>query len=234
VIYDTVIISRESELDLLECRFAEMAGLPVTHVIAESEEDYSGNPKPLHFWEEFKGRFAPWHGRWTHVRAHRGELSGETPGERRDSLRDFLLHGITGSDDDIVLLSAADEIPARRVIGQLAGGSPQFEPPVALQMRWCAYSPALVHPLPWKGTVVCRLRDAKGSPSGARRLRTALPGILDAGTRLSMWKQEVPEGSRHPDGHALWDAEPDDTYPLWVMEACGAAEKSDPGADPAR
>ena len=81
-------------------------------------------------------------------------------------------------------------------------------------MRHCAYEAALVHPSPWRGTVAHTWRHA-GSFAGLREKRPTLPAIVDAGTRLSMWGQDGPDGL-HPDGHALREAAVDDTWPKWA------------------
>jgi hypothetical protein len=214
-IWDTVIISGEKDLDLLQARMEEMAGIPeVTHVIAEAETDYYGKPKPLWFREERADRFSGYPGRWNHVRVHPGELpAGEEPQVRKDALREYLAHAVAGEPGDIILHGSPDEIPAEWVIRELLTG--EITLPVVLQMRWCAYAPGLVHPLPWKGTVAQKWQWT-GSFSGLREIRNSVPAILGAGTRLSMLGEEVPEDMHHPDGHALWETEVDDTYPRWI------------------
>jgi hypothetical protein len=162
-IFDCVIIG--SQLDLLEARFRELAEVPeVTFVIAESAEDYQGNPKPAYF-AESRDRFAAWHGRYNHVLAEAGELSGE-PRERKDQLRDYLSHGFNGEPGDIVMISNPDEIPSADAVRRL-GETPL---PVTLGMG------------DWRGTVV-QERQHIGSFSGLRRRRKDLPLVPGAGTR---------------------------------------------------
>jgi len=211
-VFDCVMVNKEPDLDLLQARFTEYADIPeVIHVIAEAVADHYGSPKPLWFWESpLAGQ---WRGKWNHVRVEASELpAGASPKIRKDALREYLAHGVAGESEDIVLHGAIDEIPARWVIAELLEGKIQL--PAALQMRWCAYTPELVHPLPWKGTVA-QWWQMTGSFSGLRERRTDLPSVLDAGTRLSMMNEEPRD--KHPDGHALWDAEIDDTYPRWVQ-----------------
>jgi hypothetical protein len=84
-----------------------------------------------------------------------------------------------------------------------------------MEMRWCAYQPGLVHPLPWRGTVAQEWRLV-GSFAGMREKRLTLPAVVNAGTRLSMLGEETPEDGKHPDGHPLLHAQVDDTWPKWV------------------
>ena len=211
-IWDAVIVSSKSDLDLLEARFTEYADLPITVVIAEAPVDHQGNPKPLHFAES--NLWQDWHGRWNHVRAEAHELPQRgDPKARKDALRDYLAHGVAAEPDDIVLHGSVDEVPSARTLKALLAGEAHL--PVGMEMRWCAYTPHLVHPRPWRGTVAQEWR-LTGSFAGMREKRLTLPAIVDAGTRLSMLGEEPPEDGMHPDGHALRKTEPDDTWPEWV------------------
>jgi hypothetical protein len=224
-IFDCVLLT--DELDLLEARFREYESIPgVTHVIAEAPVTHQGGAKPLHFWENRLDRFAGWHGRWTHVRAEPHELpAGADPRARKNALRDYLAHGYSGGPDDIILHGGIDEIPAAWAVAALAAGTIPL--PVALEMRWCAYRADLVHPGQWQGTVAQARKDA-GSFTSLRESRTALPVLVSAGTRLSMMggsSRVLASGAvSHPDGQALRDAVPDETWPRWVREGgCPAA-----------
>lgn len=209
-IFDCVIVSSGRDLALLEARMTELADLPVIHVIAESVTDHHGSPKPLHFAESTL--WPQWHGRWNHVRVETGELEGDTPKARKDSLREFLAHGVSAGPDDIILHGGIDEIPAPAAVRALLEG--EARPPVALQMRWCAYRPGKVHPEPWNGTVAQRWGRA-GSFCEMRDSRNALPLIVSAGTRLSMFGEE--EQDIHPDGRELREEEVNDTWPRWTQ-----------------
>lgn len=216
-VFDTVIVASEADLDLLEARFTEYAGLPVTLVVAEAPVDCQGNPKPLHFadsplWDR-------WHGRWNHVRVEPHELPQGDAKARKDALRDYLAHGVAAEPDDIVLHGAVDEIPSERTLKALLAREAHL--PVGMEMRWCAYEPHLVHPRgPWRGTVAQEWRLV-GSFTGMREKRLTLPAIVDAGTRLSMLSEDTTENGMHPDGHALLEAEVDETWPKWVRARTG-------------
>jgi len=217
-IWDTVIVSSAADLDLLEARFTEFAALPVVHVIAECPVDFQGNPKPMHFadLEDAEGSlWQAWHGRWNHVRAEPHELPARGDAKtRKDTLRDYLAHGVAAEPGDIVLHGAIDEIPSARTLEALLAGEALL--PAGMEMRWCAYKPHLVHPRgPWRGTVAQEWRLV-GSFAGMRDRRLTLPAIVNAGTRLSMWGQEPPADGIHPDGHVLQETQVDGTWPEWV------------------
>lgn len=211
-IFDCVMVDRQADLDLLEARFAEYEKIPeIVHVIAEAVTDYYGNPKPAWFREAHEDRFGAFFGKWNHVQVEAHELPDDSPKIRKDALREYLSHAVTAEPDDIILHGGIDEIPAAWVVRDLAAG--KIPVPVVMEMRWCAYTPELVHPLPWRGTVAQKWQWT-GSFCGLRENRTSLPAIINAGTRLSMLGEEPQD--KHPDGHALWETEVDSTYPRWI------------------
>jgi hypothetical protein len=109
-IFDCVILE---DPDSMEARFEVLKDIPeVTHVICEGPLDKDGNAKPLHFWENREQRDR-WHGRWTSVRVTEQEM-------RQVPLRSWLRHGLSGDDEDIVLLS--DAIPDPQAVRDLALG----------------------------------------------------------------------------------------------------------------
>ncbi len=214
-VFDCVIITSDSDLQLLEVRFTEFENLNVTHVICEAEVTFDKTPKPLHFaesnlWEKYRGR-------WNHVRVEARELPEDAPArEKKNALREYLARAVNGDPGDIVLHGGVDEIPSEATVQGLI--SREAAPPLGMEMRWCAYTPNLVHPKPWRGTVVQEWRLV-GSFAGLREKRLILPAIMNAGTRLSMLGEEIPGGNNiHPDGSALLETEVDDTYPRWVCE----------------
>jgi hypothetical protein len=122
----------DHELEFLEKRFRALEHIPeVTHVIAEAPVDHHGQPKPAHFQEDRDredSRFAPWHGRWTHVLVGAHELPADTPAEREAALRDYLAHGLSGGPGDVILHGPVTEIPDPATVRSLAAGT--FTPPV--------------------------------------------------------------------------------------------------------
>jgi Glycosyltransferase family 17 len=208
-IWDTVIIGSERDLDLLHAREAEFADHDAVHVIAEATHGYDGQPKPLWFWENRK---AFTHGRWNHVRVEDRELPppGDNPKARKDALREYLFHALTAAPDDIVLHGGTDEIPSAAVFDRL-DGIPVL--PVAMQMRLCAYTARLVHPVPWKGTAAIR-RSGLVSLTKLREERHLMPSLVSAGTRLAAMGEEL--RTAYEDGVMLRVREVDGTWPRWV------------------
>lgn len=219
-IYDTVIVSSESDLDLLEARFREFEDLDVVHVIAEAAAAYDGSPKPFHFITQRDDgahvsvdRFARWHGRWNHVKVEAHELpSDQDPKARKEALREWLRAAITAEPDDIVLHGGIDEIPSAAILPELH----RAVLPVVLEMRLCAYRPGLVHSLPWRGTAAVRYREL-GSLSRLREDRHGFPALLGAGTRLAMLGDD-PQPV-YTDGQRLREIDVDDTWPRYFREA---------------
>jgi len=211
-VFDCVIISSDSDLQLLEARFTEFENLNVTHVICEAEVTFDKTPKPLHFaesnlWEAYRGK-------WNHVRVEAHELPGNAPArEKKNALREYLAQAVNAEPDDIIMHGGVDEIPSEAAVQGLMNHEAYV--PVGMEMRWCAYTPNLTHPRPWRGTVAQEWRLV-GSFAGMREKRLSLPAIVNAGTRLSMLGEEIPENNIHPDGIMLQETEIDETFPKWV------------------
>jgi hypothetical protein len=107
-VFDCLVLE---DPDSMEARFGALKDIPeVTHVICEGPLDKDGNPKPLHFWEN-KDQRTRWHGRWTSVRVTKEEM-------RQLPLREWVLHGLSGDDDDIVIYS--DSIPDPDMVRECA------------------------------------------------------------------------------------------------------------------
>lgn len=118
-IYDCFVFN--DELDLLDKRFTILAEVPgLVHVICEAPVTLDGEPKPLHFWENRKSRYACWHGKWNHVKVSEDEIQGDTPEERLASLREYLLHGFHGDPDDIIVPGDTGTTPDPGVLADLA------------------------------------------------------------------------------------------------------------------
>lgn len=97
------------ELDLLECRLAELYDHVHRFVIAESELTYSGHPKPLYYAEN-EARYGQWKDKIIHVIADTSE-AGSSP-EREWRQRQALWRGMDAYDPgDILITTDADEIP---------------------------------------------------------------------------------------------------------------------------
>jgi Glycosyltransferase family 17 len=106
-VFDTFLFN--DELDLLEARLIELDSTVYRHVLVEAPITFQGNPKPLHFLEN-QERFASWKDKIIHVTADLE--SCRNCREREDVSRAAIREGLTDlDDDDIFLISDADEIP---------------------------------------------------------------------------------------------------------------------------
>ena len=103
-IFDCVILSHWGEMGLLEKRFTACQDNPdVTHVICEAA--------PACFPDSDLA--ARWRGRWNHVKVEAHEITGD----RDASLRDYLLQGINGDPDDLVMFSSMRDLPGLPLAG---------------------------------------------------------------------------------------------------------------------
>lgn len=106
-VFDTLIFC--DELDLLEARLVELDKVVYRHVLVEAPVTFQGTPKPLYFLEN-RERFAPWKDKIIHVTADLDGLPDHWA--REDASREATRQGLGElGDDDILLLSDADEIP---------------------------------------------------------------------------------------------------------------------------
>lgn len=128
MIYDC--FSFFNELNLLEIRLNELAGVVDRFVIAEAELTQHGEEKPLYF-EANKLRFAKFADKIIHIVVTREELrkaeQGATFQERswmRENIqRNAIAMGLaeTGAkDDDIIIVSDLDEIPRAAAVREAA------------------------------------------------------------------------------------------------------------------
>jgi hypothetical protein len=99
-----------NELDILELRLRTLDTVVDRFVLCESPFTFRGGTKPLYFQENAE-RFARWRDRIT-VLTYPGPPIDD-PWEFETRQRDYLMRGLAGTcaDDDLVLLSDADEIP---------------------------------------------------------------------------------------------------------------------------
>lgn len=104
-VFDCVILDWWGEMGLLEKRFTACQDNPdVTHVICEAAPAvFPGSDLA-----------ARWRGRWNHVKVEEHEITGD----RQECLRDFLMQGVNGDPDDLILFSGMKDIPgAARTAG---------------------------------------------------------------------------------------------------------------------
>jgi beta-1,4-mannosyl-glycoprotein beta-1,4-N-acetylglucosaminyltransferase len=107
-----------NELDLLEIRLHELDPVVDRFLIVEAATTFTGAPKPLHYWEN-RGRYAAFADKIMHF--NMGALPGPGNWERewhqRNGISEFLGSRCPDiKDDDTVMVSDADELPAPEAV----------------------------------------------------------------------------------------------------------------------
>jgi glycosyl transferase family 17 len=157
-VWDTFIFS--SELDLLEARLIELDSAVYRHVLVEAPVTFQGDPKPLYFAEN-KERFSAWQDKIIHIVA---DLPEGTPSDRQSAQDEAIGQGLDGlRDDDIFMVSDADEIPRATAI--------QKAPGYVLPMRHHKLAVNLIDIGWWKGTVVALGSELPDSIEALRAFR---------------------------------------------------------------
>ena len=167
------------EADMLEMRLNELDGKVHRHVIAEAEVTHRGHPKPLWFRQD-RERFAKWAGRITYVVAKELPI-GKDNWRREHMQRDAARAGLHDAlDDDLVLLSDADELPSDVTLAWRGGKA------AGLAMTTCHSAVDLVYRHPQFAGVIARWGWARDYPLGdVRDGRSGYPVILEAGWHFS-------------------------------------------------
>lgn len=177
------------ELELLEARLHEGAGIVDRWVIIESPETFTGTPKPVHF-QESRRRFRDFNSKITRLEVPPAPPE-TTPWQRemrqRDALKTYLpwLHG-----DDLVALSDGDELTRSAVWGRIAsathgGGSVSLHKPTwYYTLTWALPDNGpIVSSLRSKAARVDTLIECKSVGEWANDL--SFPVIPDSGWHLS-------------------------------------------------
>jgi beta-1,4-mannosyl-glycoprotein beta-1,4-N-acetylglucosaminyltransferase len=108
-----------NELDILDIRLAELAGVVDYFVLAEATRGFTGKPKPLHYADN-AARYGAYRHKIIHVVVD--DLPADAPDAwRREYFqRNAIARGLGGAaEDDVIMLSDADEIPRASVIRSL-------------------------------------------------------------------------------------------------------------------
>jgi beta-1,4-mannosyl-glycoprotein beta-1,4-N-acetylglucosaminyltransferase len=110
-------------LDLLEIRLNELNDVVDYFVITEGENTFQGNDKELVFLNN-KDRFSKFLHKIIHVVVPSSELKpGDNWGNERKSFN-YFLNFISPNDDDVLILSALDEIPSKESITNIPNNTP--------------------------------------------------------------------------------------------------------------
>lgn len=109
MIYDCFIFSGEK--DCLDIRMEELKSLDVRHVLVQSFRTFSGKEKKCTWFYPELNKDLVVDTLW--------DLPDGTPWEREEFQRNAILNSLIGAkDDDIVIISDADEIPRREAVEQ--------------------------------------------------------------------------------------------------------------------
>jgi beta-1,4-mannosyl-glycoprotein beta-1,4-N-acetylglucosaminyltransferase len=100
-----------NELDLLEMKFEELAGVVDLHVVVESPMTFSGKPKPLIF-KENAARFLRWPVKHVVCNLPRHV----TPWERDDAVHKVIAGIVRTINPDVTMWVDADELPRRDTV----------------------------------------------------------------------------------------------------------------------
>lgn len=107
-----------NEKEILRIRFEELDEVVDRFLIVEGTKTFRGHLKPL-VWDTLRGEFKRWADRVVHVVVD-DFPDGDDPWEREGFQRDAIMRGLTNADDDdIIIVSDADEIPRATAITAL-------------------------------------------------------------------------------------------------------------------
>lgn len=126
MIYDTFTFF--NELELLELRLNELAGVVDKFVLVEATRTFTNQPKPLYYWEN-RARFAAFADRIIHVVVNDvPDVADPWVIERFQ--RNCIVRGLANCrPDDWVLVSDLDEIPRAAVVERLSREIPYRDNP---------------------------------------------------------------------------------------------------------
>ena len=138
MIYDTFTFF--NELELLELRLNELAGLVDKFVLVEATRTFTNQPKPLYYWEN-RERFAAFADRIIHVVVQ--DLPADTnPWVIERFQRNCIGRGLLNCrPDDWVLVSDLDEIPRAAVVERLSREIPYRDNPFSNAIHKALNSP---------------------------------------------------------------------------------------------
>lgn len=237
-----------NELDVLDIRLHELAGVVDRFVLAEAPLTHSGKPKPLHF-QENRGRFSEFLGRIEHVVVTDFPPADHAvPGESwkyERHQRDALARGLSGlSDTDIVITSDVDEVPRADAVRAYDPSMGLAGLDQSLHAYWLnfvnreteyAWSKILPYGLA-KGMTHCQMRYTAGAviKNGGWHF-SFMGGVAEAVEKIEAWAHQeynigrikdeanlrsLRESGTDPHGRALrYAAEAlNGTYPRHVLE----------------
>jgi beta-1,4-mannosyl-glycoprotein beta-1,4-N-acetylglucosaminyltransferase len=177
-----------NELDLLELRLNELDGVVDHFVIVEAGKTQSLIDKPFYF-EENKSRYEKFLHKIIHVNVEDYPDNKENLWQMENHQRNCISRGLQdANDDDLVLISDADEIPHKEIVKFLdkslycQANIEQYNIGrlVSFKMSFHAYYLNLISEGYWIGTVAGRAKEMKeyGHPQFARRAKDHVPQVI--------------------------------------------------------
>lgn len=228
--YDTCMIN--DEMDILECRMAELSNVIDVFVVVEADRTHGTNsPKPWNLEKEWN-RFEEYHDRLRYIQLT-GMPNDHDPWTREAAQREGIMQGLDDAgSEDIILLSDVDEIPRASTIREVspAGHTVFMQRLHAMTLNWFDLTP-------WYGTVASR-RCEIATMNRMRENRKWAPNVIENGGWHFSWLggekamvEKFWNGCHSNDFDAEWDIKTgnllgtqlrsiviDDTYPEWVQD----------------
>jgi len=177
MIYDCFMFF--NELDLLEIRLSELAGVVDRFVLVESTRTHTNQPKPLYYHEN-RTRYSQFSSKIVHVVVE-DMPSGEDAWVRENHQRNCIIRGLSEcSDDDTILVSDVDEIPRASIVHPTDGIT-------GLGLRLSYYFLNYVTKAPWTRSAILPYRLLRQMPSvqAVRDTKKFARVIKDAGWHFS-------------------------------------------------
>jgi beta-1,4-mannosyl-glycoprotein beta-1,4-N-acetylglucosaminyltransferase len=115
-----------NELELLELRLNELAGVVDRFVLVEATQTHTNKSKPLHY-QENRARFSEFHDKIIHIVVDDLPVSSD-PWVPENFQRNCIARGLTKCrPDDFVLVSDLDEIPRASVVAEMTRKIPYHD-----------------------------------------------------------------------------------------------------------
>ena len=178
-----------NELDILERRFEELYDVVDRFVIVEATKTHQGQPKPFYFQENLN-RYQKYLNKVTHIMVddypsvpENATVTDKSWAIERHQ-RDCIMRGLTQcKNNDIIIISDADEIPNKGAIRTFEGVV--SEPIASLEMDLYYYNEYTKAKDKWKEAKIARYSEVKKlGPCGIRYYNT-LVTIERGGKHLS-------------------------------------------------
>lgn len=216
-LFDAFMVFDETRV--LDLRFDELRSVVDCHVVVEAPVTFQGKPKALaftdnaaiHHWREQTQRISYYVAR--DELAHYENASH--PLEREAAQRDALLPALLkagAEDDDLVIISDADEVPRASVLRMLKLYPPDDIVRLGLALHYYTLNLRNMSVPQWYGPRVCRLRELYAQPPEVLRHNNNCRAIDDAGWSWSFFGAAIDAKRKLAAwSHAEWNVPPHNT-----------------------